>query len=70
MHRPGANIYHAEVDSFLGNRLGKISEEYVLELYKYAAKLYHEYGFHPFFDAGVLRNSLANEAYEGYFDED
>ena len=67
---PGANIYHAEVDSFLGNRLGKISEEYVLELYKYAAKLYHEYGFHPFFDAGVLRNSLANEAYEGYFDED
>ena len=50
--------------------LGKISEEYILELYKYAAELYHKYGYHPFFDAGVLRNSLANEAYEGYFDED
>ena len=65
---PGANIYHAEVNSVLGKSLGTISEEYVLDLYKYAAKLYHEYGYKPFFDAGVLRNSLANEAYEGYFD--
>lgn len=66
---PGANIYHAEVNSCIGNSVGIISEEYILNLYKYAAKLYHQYGYKPFFDASVLRNSLANEAYEGYFDE-
>ncbi len=66
---PGANIYHAEVGSCIGKSLGTIDEEYVLELYRYAAKLYREYGYKPFFDASVLRNSLANEVYEGYFDE-
>ena len=30
------------------------------------AELYHKYNYKPFFDAGVLRNSLANEVYEGY----
>lgn len=62
---PGANIYHAEVGSCIGKSLGRIDEEYVLELYRYASELYHKYDYKPFFDAGVLRNSLANEVYEG-----
>ncbi len=62
---PGANIYHAEVGSVIGKRLGRIDEEYILELYRYASELYHKYNYKPFFDAGVLRNSLANEVYEG-----
>ena len=62
---PGANIYHAEVGSCIGKSLGKIDEDYVLDLYRYASELYHKYDYKPFFDAGVLRNSLANEVYEG-----
>ena len=62
---PGANIYHAEVGSCIGKSLGRIDEDYVLELYRYASELYHKYDCKPFFDAGVLRNSLANEVYEG-----
>ena len=62
---PGANIYHAEVGSCIGKSLGRIDENYVLNLYRYAAELYHKYNYKPFFDAGVLRNSLANEVYEG-----
>ena len=62
---PGANIYHAEVRSVIGNSLGVIDTGYVKQLYSYAAELYHKYGFKPFFDASVLRNSLANEFYEG-----
>lgn len=62
---PGANIYHAEVGSCIGKSLGRIDEDYVLELYKYVAELYYKYDYKPFFDAGVLRNSLANEVYEG-----
>ena len=44
--------------------MGVIDENYALELYKYAAELYHKYDYKPFFDTGVLRNSLANEIYE------
>lgn len=62
---PGANIYHAEVGSVLGMRPGIFDEKYILDLYKYAAELYDKYDFQPYFDAGVLRNSLANEVYEG-----
>ena len=62
---PGANIYHAEVGSIIGNSIGKIDEDYILGLYRHAAELYHKYDYKPFFDAGVLRNSLANEVYEG-----
>lgn len=62
---PGANLYHAEVGSVIGKTLGNINEDYVLALYRYASELYYKYGYKPFFDAGVLRNSLANEAYEG-----
>lgn len=62
---PGANIYHAEVGSFIGNNIGIIDENYILELYRYACELYHKYDYKPFFDTGVLRNSLANEVYEG-----
>lgn len=62
---PGANIYHAEVGSIIGNSLGRIDENYVLGLYRHASELYYTYDYKPFFDAGVLRNSLANEVYEG-----
>ena len=62
---PGANIYHAEVKSVIGNSLGTIDRDYIRCLYSYAAELYHKYGYKPFFDASVLRNSLANEFYEG-----
>lgn len=62
---PGANIYHAEVGSPIGKSLGIIDEKYILDLYYYASELYYKYGYKPFFDAGVLRNSLANEVYEG-----
>ena len=36
-----------------------------LGLYRHASELYYKYDYKPFFDAGVLRNSLANEVYEG-----
>lgn len=62
---PGANIYHAEVGSIIGNSLGRIDENYVLGLYRHASELYYKYDYKPFFDAGVLRNSFANEVYEG-----
>lgn len=62
---PGANIYHAEVGSIIGNSLGRIDENYVLGLYRHASELYYKYDYKPFFDAGVLRNSLANDVYEG-----
>ena len=42
-----------------------IDEKYIFQLYSYGAELYHKYGYKPYFDAGVLRNSLANEFYEG-----
>lgn len=62
---PGANIYHAEVNSDIGQSLGTIGHDYIRELYSYAAELYHKYGYKPFFNASILRNSLANEFYEG-----
>ncbi len=62
---PGANIYHAEVSSIIGNSLGAIDTDYIRRLYSFAAELYHKFGYKPFFDASVLRNSLANEFYEG-----
>lgn len=62
---PGANIYHAEVRSAIGNSTGIIDKEYIIRLYSYAAELYKKYDYKPFFDASVLRNSLANEFYEG-----
>lgn len=62
---PGANIYHAEVNSAIGRNVGRIDHEYVRELYSFAAELYEKYDYKPFFNASVLRNSLANEFYEG-----
>lgn len=62
---PGANIYHSEVGAKLGKSLGRIDEKDVLEIYHYAADLYHRYGYRPYFNAGILRNSLANEVFEG-----
>ncbi len=61
---PGANIYHPDVNSPFGNSVSSPSEEYIIRLYRHAAELYHRFGYKPFFDSAVLRNSLANEAYE------
>jgi hypothetical protein len=62
---PGANIYHAEVNSVLGTSPGRLKKEYIAELYSFAAELYRKYDYKPFFNTSVLRNSLANEFYEG-----
>ena len=62
---PGANLYHAEVGSSIGKSLGRIDEQYVLSVFSYAAELYHKYGYKPYFNTRVLRNSLTNEIYEG-----
>jgi hypothetical protein len=63
---PGANIFHPDVGSVLGTKRKSPSPEYIIELYKHAAKLYHKYGYKPYFDEKCLRNSIANEAYLGY----
>lgn len=65
---PGANVFHPDVGASLGTTMSSPSETYIIELYRHAAHLYHRYGYKPFFDARVLRNSLANEAYEGLLD--
>lgn len=62
---PGANIYHAEVSSAIGKNIGIIGHDYIKELYSYATELYLKYDYKPYFNASVLRNSLANEFYEG-----
>lgn len=62
---PGANVFHPDVGSTLGDSHSSPDEYYILSLYAHAAELYHRYDYRPFFDAEVLRNSLANEAYEG-----
>jgi hypothetical protein len=62
---PGANIYHAEVGSILGKTIGRIDKNYIHDLYTFAAELYQKYNYKPFFNASVLRNSVANECYEG-----
>jgi len=62
---PGANIYHAEVNSVLGTSPGRVKKEYIANLYSFASELYKKYNYKPFFNASVLRNSLANEFYEG-----
>lgn len=63
---PGANIFHPDVDSVLGKKRKSPSPEYIIELYRHAAKLYHHYGYKPYFDEKCLRNSIACEAYLGY----
>lgn len=62
---PGANIFHPEVGSFFGNKLERPNEDFIIGAYSHAAEIYHRFGYRPFFNAGVLRNSLANEVYEG-----
>ncbi len=62
---PGANVFHPDVGAAIGTTMRSPSEEYITELYLYAAELYHRHGYRPFFDQRVLRNSLANEAYLG-----
>lgn len=63
---PGANIFHPDVGSILGTKRKSPSPEYIIELFRHAAKLYHKYGYKPYFDEKCLRNSIANEAYLGY----
>lgn len=63
---PGANVFHPDVGAILGQQLKSPSEEYIIGLYRHAAKLYHRYGYQPFFNEKVLRNSIANEAYKGW----
>lgn len=62
---PGANVFHPDVGSTFGMSVTSPSEGYIVELYRHAAELYHKHQYKPFFDARVLRNSLANEAFEG-----
>ncbi|MBQ7215728.1 MAG: hypothetical protein IJS39_07060 [Synergistaceae bacterium] len=62
---PGANIYHAEVNSVIGKNIGMIKKDYIRKIYSFAAELYRQYEYRPYFSASVLRNSLANEFYEG-----
>lgn len=62
---PGANIYHAEVNSVIGRSKGSIKRDYIREIYNFAAELYRKYNYKPYFNASILRNSLANEFYEG-----
>ena len=62
---PGANVYHPDVGSPYGDSIPSPSEDFIVDLYMHAAQLYHKHDFKPFFDSAVLRNSLANEAYEG-----
>lgn len=63
---PGANIFHPDVGSALGNSRKSPPPEYIIDLYRHAAKLYHTYGYLPYFNEKCLRNSLANEAFLGY----
>jgi hypothetical protein len=62
---PGANVFHPDVGANLGASVNSPSADYIIELYRHAAYLYRKHDYRPFFDARVLRNSLANEAYEG-----
>jgi hypothetical protein len=63
---PGANIFHPDRGAFLGTTQTSPTKEYIIDLYKHAAKLYHKFDYLPFFNEKVLRNSIANEAYLGY----
>ncbi|MBC8495271.1 hypothetical protein H8D36_03905 [archaeon] len=63
---PGANVFHPDVGAKLGTKLKSPSYDYIVELYRHAAKIYHEKGFLPFFTEASLRNSLANEAFKGW----
>jgi len=63
---PGANIFHPDQGAILGKSLKSPSYEYIIELYHHAAELYHEKGYKPFFNESSLRNSLANEAFNGW----
>ena len=63
---PGSNIFHPDVGSILGAKRKSPSVNYVIDLYKHAAKLYHKHDYLPFFNEKCLRNSIANEAYLGY----
>lgn len=65
---PGANVYHPEVGSVLGGTMKSPNEDFIKALYLHAAELYHKYGYHPFYDASVLRNSMANEAFNGWLE--
>lgn len=64
---PGANIFHID-PSAPAAKLGltQPTEDYVLEMYYELGKIYKEYDYSPFFSHSVLRNSLANEVFNGW----
>lgn len=62
---PGANVFHPDVGAVFAKRKAP-SPEYIIELYRHAARLYHKFDYEPFFSESVLRNSVANEAYKGW----
>lgn len=64
---PGANIFHVD-PSAPAAKLGltQPTEDYVLEMYHELGKIYREYGYRPYFSHSVLRNSLANEVFNGW----
>ena len=63
---PGANVFHADIGAVLGTKLKSPTPEYIIDLFHHASDLYHQYGYKPFFSESVLRNSIANEAYNGW----
>ena len=64
---PGANIFHLDPKA-IGVKLGlkEPNEEYVFEMYECLSSLYKEYGYQPFFNHSILRNSLSNEMFHGW----
>lgn len=64
---PGANIFHVDPGT-VAEKDGLTSPDmnFILDMYYSLSEIYHEYGYKPYFNEGVLRNSLANEVYNGW----
>jgi hypothetical protein len=62
---PGANVFHPDMGAHFSKRKAP-SPEYIIELYRHAARLYHRFDYQPFFSESVHRSSIANEAYKGW----
>lgn len=64
---PGANVFHKDRGAQLGH-LSIPSTHEIISFYKQLAKLYHTFGFQPFYCEKALRTSLANEAFKGWLE--
>lgn len=64
---PGANIFHLDPQA-IGVKMGlkEPDEEYIMQMYSALSDIYTKYGYKPFFNESVLRNSLSNEKYNGW----